>query len=88
MDLSKDNANKITCINESKVVNLPEGVFTQGDMLMLFNNSDDFITLQSEVKNTYLSARKEPRTVIEWPPRALVNIVFIKDDLAVVKVEI
>ena len=88
MDLTKNNANKITCINESKVVSIPSGEFKQGDMLMMFNNSDDFITLESQHIKTYISGRREPRTGIEWPPRTLVNVVFIKDDLVVVKVEL
>ena len=88
MDLTIKNANKITCINENKVVRIPKGEFNQGDMLMLFNNSDDFITLESQHIPTYLSGRKHPKTMIEWPPRTLVNVVFIKDDLAVVKVEV
>ena len=88
MDLTKDNANKITCVNESKLVSIPSGEFNQGDMLMLFNNGDDFITLESQHIKTYVSGSKQPRTVIEWPPRTLVNVVFIKADLIVVKVEI
>ena len=88
MDLSKNNANKITCINESSVVSIPEGVFSQGDMLMLFNNSDNFIALESKVQKTYKSGQNNLRTVIEWPPRTLVNVVFVAADLAVVTVEI
>ena len=88
MDLTKDNANKITCVNQSKVVTVPEGVFSQGDMLMLFNNSDDFITLESKVQKTYRSGQKTPKTMIEWPPRTLVNVVFVSADLAVVTVEL
>ena len=88
MDLNRNNANKITCINQSKVVSILANEFSQGDMLMLFNNSDDFITLESQHIKTYVSGHKEPRTVIEWPPRTLVNVVFIQDDLIVVKVEV
>lgn len=88
MDLTKNNANKITCVNESKLVNIPASEFKQGDMLMMFNNSDDFITLESQHIKTYVSGSKQPRTVIEWPPRTLVNVVFLQDDLVVVKVEL
>lgn len=86
MDLTKDNANKITCINQSSVVCIPQGVFSKGDMLMLFNNSDNFITLESRVEKTYRSGQKSPRTMIEWPPRTIVNVVFVDDNLAVVGV--
>ena len=88
MNLTVENANKITCINESKVVSIPAGEFKQGDMLMMFNNSNDFITLESKHIKTYVSGRQMPQTIVEWPPRTLVNVVFIQDDLAVVKVEL
>jgi hypothetical protein len=86
--LSKDNANKITTISKSQVVVLPSNVFNQGDMLMMFNNSDNFICLESKVENTYISGRKEKRTMIEWPPRSLLNVVFVESNLAVAKVEL
>ena len=87
MDLTKNNANKITCINDSKVVRIPANVFAQGDMLMLFNNSDDAITLESFVAKTFRSGNRTPVFSLDWPPRALVNVVFIQDNLAVVTVE-
>jgi hypothetical protein len=86
--LTKDHANRVTCINNGSVVYLPANVFAQGEMLMLFNNSDNFITLQSHVEKTYQSGRKLPKPVFEWPPRTLVNVIFIANDLAVVSVEI
>lgn len=88
MDLTKLHANKITCINESKVVLLPMQEFVQGDMLMLFNNTDDCITLESDINETYISGNKQKQTIILWPARALLNIVFIQTNLVVVKVEI
>jgi hypothetical protein len=87
MDLTRDNANKITCINDSRVVMIPDGVFAQGDMLMLFNNSDEIITLESMVGKTFRSGSKAPITKLDWPPRSIVNVVFIQDNLAVMTVE-
>jgi hypothetical protein len=87
MDLTKDSANKITCINDSKVVRVPANVFAQGDMLMMFNNSDDVITLESLVAETFRSGNRTPICELDWPPRAIVNVVFIQDNLAVVTVE-
>jgi hypothetical protein len=87
MDLTKDNANKITCINDSRVVMIPVNVFAQGDMLMMFNNSDDVITLESFVGKTFRSGSRTPILKLDWPPRAIVNVVFIQDNLAVVTVE-
>jgi hypothetical protein len=87
MDLTKDNANKITCVNNSRVVKVSANVFAQGDMLMLFNNSDEIITLESSVDKTFRSGSITPILKLDWPPRAIVNVVFIQDNLAVVTVE-
>jgi hypothetical protein len=87
MDLTKDNANKITCINNSSAVKIPANVFAQGDMLMMFNNSDEIITLESFVDKTFRSGSITPILKLDWPPRAIVNVIFIQDNLAVVTVE-
>lgn len=86
--LTKENVNKITSIGESSVVVVPSDEFVQGSMLMLFNNSDNFICLRSMVENTYQSGSKLKRQTIEWPPRAILNIVFVEQNLVVIKVEI
>jgi hypothetical protein len=87
MDLTKDNANKITCVNNSSAVKVPANVFAQGDMLMMFNNSDEIITLESFVDKTFRSGSITPILKLDWPPRAIVNVIFIQDNLAVVTVE-
>lgn len=86
--LTKENANRITRIDNGNVVVIPKGVFSQGDMLILFNNSDGFITLESKIEKTYQSGTKWTRTLIEWPPRAVINVIFVDDDLAVASVGI
>lgn len=84
--LTKEQANKITRIDNGDVVTIPAGVFAKGDMLILFNNSDNFITLESKVENSYVSGSKTPRTCIEWPCRAIINAIFVDDNLLVVGV--
>lgn len=88
MNLTKDNANRITRVDNGSVVVIPSGVFTQGDMLIMFNNSDAFITLESKIEKTYQSGTKWARTLIEWPPRSVVNVIFVDDDLVVASVGI
>jgi hypothetical protein len=86
--LTKENANKITRIDNGSLVEIPKGVFSKGDMLILFNNSDAFITLESRIEKTYTSGTKWTRTMIEWPPRAIINVIFVDDDLVVASVGI
>ena len=86
--LTKDNANRITKVDNGNVVVIPNGVFTQGDMLILFNNSDSFITLESKVERTYKSGTSWTRKIVEWPPRTIVNVIFVENDLVVISVGI
>ena len=86
--LTKEQANKITRIDNGDVVTIPAGVFAKGDMLILFNNSDETIKLESKIKVTYRSGSKEPRTVLNWPPRAIINLIFVDDDLLVSCLEV
>ena len=86
--LTKEQANKITRIDNGDVVTIPSEVFAKGDMLILFNNSDETIKLESKIKVTYRSGSKEPRTVLNWPPRAIINLIFVDDDLLVSCLEV
>jgi hypothetical protein len=83
MRLQKEHANKIVNIEHSSVVVIPAGEFSQGDMLIVFNNRDDFGTIQSEVPNSYRSGYAHKTTMIEFPPRCIVNAVFIDADTVV-----
>ncbi len=83
MRLQKEHANKIVNVEHSSVVVIPAGEFSQGDMLIVFNNRDDFGTIQSEVPNTYRSGYAHKATMIEFPPRCIVNAVFIDADTVV-----
>jgi hypothetical protein len=85
VDLTRDNANKITCVNESAQVVIPDNTFVQGDLLMLFNNTDRPVLLESRVASTYKSGCKV--TLLTWPAKTLANVVFIQDAVAVVTVE-
>ena len=83
MRLQKEHANRIVNIEHSSVVVIPAGEFLQGDMLIVFNNRDDFGTIQSEVPNSYRSGSPHKATMIEFPPRCIVNAVFIDAETVV-----
>jgi len=83
MKLLKEHANKIVNIEHSPVVVIPAGEFSQGDALILFNNREEFGTIQCEVPNSYRSGCKVKSTVIEFPPRCMMNAVFIDADTVV-----
>lgn len=84
--LSKEHLGKITRFDSLTVITLPDAVFSAGDILVLFNNTDLFTTLHSDVANTYRSTMSKPKKSLEIPPRSLVNIVFVADDTAVVTI--
>lgn len=83
MRLTKEHANKIVNIEHSPVVVIPAGEFSQGDMLLIFNNRDDFGTIQCDVPNSYRSCSQHKASMIEFPPRCMMNVVFIDSETAV-----
>ena len=84
--LSKTDANKIVKVDQGGVVTLPSNVFSKGDALIIFNNTDEFISIHSLVEKSYRSSRAKKRAFIEFPPRALANAIFIDDDIVVISV--
>lgn len=83
LTLGKEHLGKIVRLDELTVVTLPDGVFQQGSVIIMFNNTDEFTTLDSKVAKTYRSAMPKQKSMLEIPPRALVNIIFVADDVAV-----
>ena len=86
MNLAREHLGKIIRLDILTVVTLPDNVFKQGEILVLFNNTDKFTTLESKVANNYRSAMAKNKSLFEIPPRALINIVFVADDIAVLTV--
>ena len=83
MKLSKEHANKVVNIKDSPVVEIPAGEFSQGDMLILFNNRDEQGAIQCHVPNSYKSGYIKPTRFLEFPPHCIVNAVFIDADTVV-----
>jgi hypothetical protein len=71
-------------IDKSEVI--PTGEFSIGDALILYNSSDKAISLESKVVNSYQSCRMGRRQFFEWPPRGLINVLFVNDDELIVTV--
>ena len=81
--LSEQDANKVVNLKDIVVVKVPD-VMPAGTVFILFNNSDKFITIERQAHTTYLSSSVAKRTHIEFPPRCLVNVLFVDDETAVV----
>jgi hypothetical protein len=84
--LSKTDVGKIVRVDQGGVVTIPSGVFSKGDAMIIFNNTDEFISINSLVENSYRSSRAKKRNFIEFPPRSLANAIFIDDDIVVISV--
>lgn len=84
--LNREHLGRIVRFDALTMVTLPENEFKQGDILVLFNNTDKFTTLESKIPNTYRSAMPKNKNFLEIPPRALINILFVDDDIAVLTV--
>jgi hypothetical protein len=83
MILKKEHVNKLINIVDQDLVLVEENEFSEGDVLILFNNSDKFGTIQCDVPNTYRSGFAKKMNFIEFPPRGLINAVFIDKDTVV-----
>jgi hypothetical protein len=82
--LSKGEVGKILRIDTAGVITIPSGVFSQGDVIVMFNNTDKSSTIHSLVDHTYRGAFRQPRLFIEFPPRGLANILFVDDTIVVI----
>jgi len=82
MKLDRSHLGKIVRVDTPMVLEVPEGVFKEGDIMVLFNNTDATTTIQSRVKHSYRSCSLQ-RTMIEFPKRSLMNVVFVADDVVV-----
>ena len=86
MILNREHLGKIVRLDVTTVLTLPDNVFKQGEIIVLFNNTDSFTTLESKVANNYRSAMPKNNNFFEIAPRALINIVFVADDIAILTV--
>lgn len=86
MKLGREHLGHIVRFDSLTVAEIPDGVFKQGDIMVLFNNTDQFTTIQSHVPKSYRSAQPKSATMFEFPPRSLINIVFVADDIMVLTV--
>lgn len=84
--LTREHLGQIVRLDDLAIICLPDGVFHQGDILMLFNNTDKFTTLESKVPFTYRSSMPKSKTHLEVAPRTLISIVFVGDNIAVLTV--
>ena len=82
MKLERSHLGKIVRLDVVAVLEIPDGVFKEGDILVLFNNTDQATMVDSKVKNSYHSGRGE-KTKIDFPRKSLLNVLFVADDTVV-----
>lgn len=83
MVLKKEHVNKVINIVDHNLIFIEDNEFSEGDILILFNNSDKYATIQSSVPNTYRSGYSKKKNFLEFSPRCLMNAVFITNDTVV-----
>jgi len=83
MILKKEHVNKILNLEDCPVVKIEHNEFSEGDVLIMFNNSPEYGTIECDLLNSYQSGYSLRRTHLEFPPRSLVNAVFINKDTVV-----
>lgn len=83
MRLDRTFVGRVVKIDSASVVEIPADTFHAGDVVIFFNNRDEFVCIDCKVPNSYLSGFKQPRTMIEVPPKALGNLLFVDADTVV-----
>ena len=83
MILKKEHVNKLLNIQDHSLIHIEENEFSEGDVLILFNNSDKYATVQCRVPYTYRSGFVNKCEFIEFPPRCLLNAVFVDNQTVV-----
>ena len=83
MRLDRSAVGRVIKIDSEKVVEVPHGIFSAGDVVIFFNNTNEFVCIDCKVPNSYLSAYRHRRAMIEVPPKALGNLLFIDADTVV-----
>lgn len=83
MILKKEHANKILNIENSLSLVIPDKEFSSGDALIIFNNSDESISIESNVPKTYASGYSGKIKIRFFPPRCLINAIFIDQNTVV-----
>jgi len=83
LTLNREHLGKIIRLDVQTVITLPKDVFREGDILVLFNNTGLFTTLESQIEHAYRSSQPMHKSHFEVAPRALVNLVFVADNTVV-----
>lgn len=77
MKLDRTFVGRVVKIDSASVIEIPADTFEPGDVVIFFNNRDEFVCIDCKAPNSYLSGFKKPRAMIEVPPKALGNLLFI-----------
>jgi hypothetical protein len=83
MNLKKEHVNKLLNLEDCSVLHVEQDEFSSGDVLHLFNNSEQFATIESSITNTYRTGFPKACKFIEFPPRSLMSAVFVNKDTVV-----
>ena len=83
LTLGREHLGKIIRLDVQTILTLPKDVFREGDILVFFNNTELFTTLESHIENAYRSSMPMHKSHFEVAPRALVNLVFVADNTVV-----
>lgn len=83
MILKKEHANKVLNVENSLALTIPDKEFSTGDVLIIFNNSENNISIHSNVLKTYASGYSEEIKVKLFPSRCLINAIFIDENTVV-----
>lgn len=83
MRLVREHLGKVLKLNSYQDLELEPGIFNGGDIVILFNNTDKDIKIHSSITNSFVSSINQRKILIDLPPKALANFMFIDTETVV-----
>jgi hypothetical protein len=82
--LAINDVGKYVQVSTGGSIVIPNGVFSEGDAITLFNNTSGTITITCSALTTYLAGLNTPKTSLTLSIRGVATILFISGNVCVV----
>lgn len=83
MKLTREFLGNIIKLDTPDTHEIDKDEFNSGDVIILFNSTEDNIKIVSYLKYSYISGINNNKSFFELPPKALGNFLFVDKDTVV-----
>lgn len=83
MKLTRDFLGTVLKLSTRDTLEIDSSTFDSGDVVILFNSTNEAIKVVSFIKYSYISGINNSKSFFELPPKALGNFLFVDKDTVV-----